>query len=161
MPAMSDYGLSADTWQPLPWEWAAERLAGTHNFWLCTVGPSGQPHSMPVWGVWDDATERFAFGCSPSSKKLRNISGHPAVTFTNDDTVECVSVQGRASAVTDGADIDRWIPLFVAKYGAESGPDFGDFMRSHPLVEVAPTIAFGLIERVPDFNTRATRWRFS
>lgn len=160
LPGMGDYGVSADSWQPLPWEWAAARLTPLRNFWLATAGPDGQPHSLPVWGVWDDDDLRFAFGCSPNSRKARNIAANPRVTLTTEDTVECVSVQGIAAAVTDPARTDVWVPRFVAKYGDEVGPEYADFLRSHPLYEVTPTVAFALIERADEFSTRATRWRF-
>lgn len=161
MPRMSDYGVGGAEWKPLPWSWAATRLAATHNFWLVTVGADGRPHSMPVWGVWHEPTERFAFGCSADAKKARNIAANSAVAFTNDDTTECVSVQGTATLVSAGSALDDWVSLFVAKYGAESGPDFGEFMRRHPMFEVTPTAAFGIIERPEEFAARATRWRFS
>ena len=30
----------------LPWEWARERLARSHNYWLTTTRPDGAPHTM-------------------------------------------------------------------------------------------------------------------
>src|SRR5262249_17191311 len=38
----------------LPWSWAEERLARSHDYWLATVTPDGAPHLMPVWAVWLD-----------------------------------------------------------------------------------------------------------
>lgn len=161
MPAMSDYGVQADTWQPLDWPWAAERLVGVRNYWLATADAHGRPHCMPVWGVWDDDRLQFAFGCSPNSRKARDIAANPHVTVTNDDTVECVSVQGTAELVTDPTRVEPWADGFVAKYGDEIGPEYADFVRSHPLFVVTATMAFGMIERTDEFATRATRWRFA
>jgi hypothetical protein len=161
MPAMSDYGVQTGTWKPLDWEWAAERLVPVRNYWLATADSYGRTHCMPVWGVWDDGDLRFAFGCSPNARKARDIAVNPYVTITNDDTVECVSVQGTATLTDDAESLDRWADRFVAKYGHEIGPEYGDFVRSHPLYVVTPSVAFGMIERTDDFATRATRWRFA
>ncbi len=156
---MADYGVAADTWQPLDWAWAAERLIRPRNYWLTTASGAGVPAALPVWGAWDDDRLRFAFGCSPQSRKARHIAANPNVVVTTEDTIEAVSVHGLATLLGPAA-VDAWLDQFVAKYGHEVGPEYADFMRSHPMFEVAPTTAYGVIERVPEFNTRATRWRF-
>jgi general stress protein 26 len=160
-PHMPEYGVDTPEWKALPWAWAAERLIGTRNYWAVTAAADGQPHSLPVWGVWDDDRQRFMFSCGHSSKKARNITGNSRVTITNDDSVECVSVQGRAALVVDPTAIDEWVNRYVAKYGAEVGPELGDFVRQNAIFEVTPTVAFSVIERADEFSTRATRWRFS
>lgn len=165
-PLMADYGVGGPDWQALPWKWAGERLAATRNYWVVTVGSEGQPHSMPVWGVWDDTRLRFMFSCSPNARKARDLALNPRLTFTTSDTVECVSVQGTARRITDATDIDPWVALYVDKYGDEVGPDEGDdtmadFVASHACFEVSPSVAFAIIERADEFASRATRWRFA
>ncbi len=170
-PLMADYGVGGSEWQALPWQWAGERLAATRNYWVVTVGPDGQPHSMPVWGVWDDTRLRFMFSCSPNARKARDLALNPRLTFTTSDTVECVSVQGTAHRITDAADVDPWVALYVDKYGDEFGPEEGaeggdggdamaEFVASHACFEVTPSAAFAIIERADEFASRATRWRF-
>jgi len=159
-PAMSDYGVGGPDWQALPWAWAGERLAGTRNYWAVTADGHGQPHAMPVWGVWHDDELRFVFSCSPNAKKARNVAVNPLVTITNGDTVEAVSVQGVATLLTDPERIETWVQRYAAKYADEVGDDFADFMRAHAVIEVVPTVAFAMIERADEFATRATRWRF-
>lgn len=158
-PAMSDYGVDVPEWEALPWSWAAERLIATRNYWVITVAANGQPHSLPVWGVWDDNDKQFMFSCSPNAKKVRNIAANPRVALTNSDSVECVSVQGSAIRLTDMARIDTWVERYIAKYD-EMGPDAGDFIRQHACFEVTPTLALTVIERPDEFALRATRWRF-
>ena len=34
LPYMPGYGVDAATWEPLPWSWAAERLAASRGFWV-------------------------------------------------------------------------------------------------------------------------------
>jgi pyridoxamine 5'-phosphate oxidase-like protein len=54
-PYMPGYGTKSPTEGRglLPWSWAEERLAQSHDYWVATVQPDGRPHLMPVWGVWD------------------------------------------------------------------------------------------------------------
>jgi general stress protein 26 len=159
-PDMAVYGVGSPDWQALPWEWAGERLAANHNYWVATVSARGVPSAMPVWGVWNDDDQRFMFSCAPSARKALNIAANPNVVFTVDNTTECVSVEGTAAALTDPARIDTWIERYVAKYGPESPQGLGDFVRQHAMFEVAPRVAFAIIEREAEFATRATRWRF-
>ncbi len=156
---MSDYGVDVPEWQALPWSWAAERLIATRNYWVITVAANGQPHSLPVWGVWDDDDKQFMFSCSPNAKKVRNIAANPRIALTNSDSIECVSVQGSAVRLTDMARIDTWVERYIAKY-EEMGPDAGDFIREHACFEVTPRLALTVIERPDEFALRATRWRF-
>jgi PPOX class probable F420-dependent enzyme len=159
-PAMAAYGTDSPAWQALPWEWAAERLIPNKNFWVVTVSAGGEPHALPVWGVWDDDDQRFMFSCAPTARKARNIRANPRVVVTVDSTVECVSIEGNAVPITDPARIDTWIERYVAKYGSEIPEGLGDFVRQNAMFEVEPRVAFAIIEREDEFATRATRWRF-
>jgi hypothetical protein len=167
-PAMSEYGVPADTGDALPWGWAKERLIGNHNYWLVTASADGRPASMPVWGVWLDS-DRFWCSCSPNARKARNIAQNPHCVVTTDDTVECVSVEGLARIAADpnsGVAAERTdaVDLAVAAYVHKYWPDETEhedaerFIRSHAIVEVTPTRAFGIIERHEEFASRATRW---
>jgi len=100
------------------------------------------------------------FSCSPNAKKVRNIASNPRVTFTNSDSVECVSVQGSAERLITIARIDTWVDRYVKKYGDEMGPEAASFIRENACFEVTPTLALSVIERVDEFALRATRWRF-
>lgn len=160
---MADYGVPESTDGVLPWDWAEERLARTRNYWVTTATPAGRPHSMPVWGVWLSGRERFWFSCSPSSRKARNLRANPQVVVAPTDTVEVVSLEGRAAEVT-GGDLAEHVEAYWTKYGHEmEGMDraaVAGFLASHASFEVTPERAFGIIERGEDFSQRATRWRW-
>ncbi len=160
---MAAYGVEAATWEPLPWSWAAERLVACRNYWVVTVSGGGQPHALPVWGVWDDDERRFAFSCAPGSHKARNLAANPRVAVAVDDTVECVSLQGRARVVTDEERRRRWAERYVAKYRAlDAGSEIdAAFVLAHLVVEVRPDRVISVIEREAEFATRPTRWRFA
>jgi nitroimidazol reductase NimA-like FMN-containing flavoprotein (pyridoxamine 5'-phosphate oxidase superfamily) len=160
-PRMADYGVGGPGWRGLPWSWAAERLVPNRNYWVGTVSGSGRPHSLPVWGVWDEVDQRFMFSCGPTSRKAHDLADNPQVVVTVDDTVECVSVEGvaRVLVATDPA-VEVWVERYLAKYRPVSPELSGEFIRANLVVEVVPDRAFGIIEREEEFSTRATRWRF-
>ena len=162
---MADYGVPDDPDGALPWMWAQERLAANKNYWVVTASASARPHSMPVWGVWLPASDRFWFSCSPSSRKARNIAANPQCVVTVDDTVECVSVEGRARVADPSGDadaIDEAVAAYVSKYWDDPAvhSDMEAFVRSNTIIEVTPERAFGIIEREQEFSKRATRWRW-
>ena len=164
-PAMSDYGVPADPADALPWTWAQQRLADNRNYWVVTASPSGRPHALPVWGVWLSEPDRFWFSCSPTARKARNIAGNPQCVVTVDDTVECISVEGRAriaNQARDAAAVDHAVASYAAKYCEDAAlrPEMEAFVRSHAIVEVTTEVAFGIIEREEEFAQRATRWRW-
>lgn len=160
---MADYGVPDDPDGLLPWTWALDRLRGSRNYWVTTATPAGRPHSMPVWGVWLDDAERFWFSCSPNARKARNLRANPAVVVAPSDSVEVVSLEGRAVDVT-GGELGVHIDTYFAKYGDEmemERHEVADFLLSHASFEVVPERAFGIIERAEEFSRRATRWRWA
>ena len=157
---MPDYGVQTDQWRALPWSWAAQRLINARNYWMVTVSVTGRPHTLPVWGVWEDAAHRFAFSCGPRSRKARDLEANPYVCLAPEDTVEAVSVEGTATLVRDEARREWWIERYLSKYRPMSAELSADFVRENLLVEVTPQRAFAVIEREEEFATRATRWRF-
>ena len=160
MPSMSGYGVTAETWDPLPWEWGAEKLRSGRNFWLVTASAAGRPHAMPVWTVWHDDEERLMFSCAPTSRKARNLRANSQVVVAVDDTVECLSLEGVATILDDEARRSEWARRYVDKYRVHSAGLDPGFVLGGLVVEVRPEKALAVIEREEEFSTRATRWRF-
>lgn len=158
---MPDYGVDTSSWVPLPWSWAAERLITNRNYWMVTVSATGRPHALPVWGVWDEERRRFGCSCGPRARKARNLADNPRAVVMTDDTVECLSVEGRAQVVHDDERQTRWIERYLAKYRAISPQTTADFLRRNLIIEFVPDRAFAVIERDDEFATRATRWVFA
>src|ERR1700685_2799619 len=69
-PFAPGYGIVGDSEGKglLPWAWVARKMNRCRTFWLATIHSSnGNPHVMPVWGVWlDDA---FFFSTGRKSRK--------------------------------------------------------------------------------------------
>jgi hypothetical protein len=158
---MPDYGVDTPSWNPLPWSWAAEKLAAGRNFWLVTASATGRPHALPVWAVWDDDEHRFGFSCGPRSRKAANLAANPQCVLTGDDTVECLSLEGQAHRVTDAEREATWIGRYLAKYQPIQAALDAEFIRANLLFEFAPERAIAVIEREPEFSDRATRWSFA
>ena len=76
-PHMPGYGIADATSGKglLPWSWAVERLTKARNYWVATTRPDGNPHAMPVWGVWID--DAFYFSTGTQSRKARNLAENP------------------------------------------------------------------------------------
>jgi hypothetical protein len=79
---------------------------------------------------------------------------------TGDDTVECISIEGRAlvaDPARDAEPIDRAVAAYVTKYWDDPTvhPEMESFVRSHAIIGVTPDGAFGIIERQDEFAPRA------
>lgn len=150
---MPGYGISSSPAGLLEWSWADERLRGSHNYWVATASPSGQPHLAAVWGVWDGSA--FWFSTGGRSRKARHLDANPLVAVAAEEAAESVVVHGRTVRVTDPAQLDAIRSTYVAKYG-DAFPDPND----NPVYRVDADVVIGVIENEADFTTRATRWRF-
>lgn len=60
----------------LPWSWAVERLARSHDYWVATTRSVGPPSVTPVWGVWLDDGLWFSSSSDVSSRNSPNL-GEP------------------------------------------------------------------------------------
>ncbi len=126
-----------------------------------TASADARPHAMPTWGVWHDEEQRFAFSCGPRSRKAANLRANPQATIAVDDTVECLSLEGRAEQVADESRSGVWIDRYLTKYRPMAPELSAEFLRQNLIFEFVPERAFAVIEREDEFATRATRWRFT
>ncbi len=154
---MPGYGtLPADQGSGLlPWSWAAERLARSHDYWLATAGLNGTPHLMPVWAVWLDG--ELWFSSSNGSRKARNLGSHPRCTVSTDKPLEPVVVSGRARRVTESNLLAVMLAAENAKYGTDYGLDMVD-PASNSVFALEPDWAFAL--DASDFTGSPTRFTF-
>jgi PPOX class probable F420-dependent enzyme len=139
----------------LPWSWAEERLAASHDYWLATTRPDGRPHVMPVWGAWFDGA--LWFSSSLQSRKARNLEADPRASATTDDAQAPVVVEGAVERVTTPAQIAVFLGATNAKYDVSYDIDFLDpAVNGTYRLEVIQAV--GLLES--DFEGSPTRWRF-
>jgi len=140
----------------LPWSWAEERLASSHDYWLATVSEDGTAHLMPVWALWHEG--RLWFSSSNGSRKARNLGARPRCTVSTDNPLEPVVVQGRASRVTDRDALLAVLRAENAKYGTDYGADMVD-PASNSVFALRPEWVFALDSA--DFTGTPTRFIFA
>jgi Pyridoxamine 5'-phosphate oxidase len=141
----------------IPWGWAEQRLAGSHNYWLATVRQNGRPHLMIIWGLWHAGV--FYFITGSRSRKTRNLESNAHCVIGTEQAHEAVVVEGAAEKVQDGALLKEFVALYQQKYNYDLSSMREDILTlREPIFAMRPSVAFGLEEKAILQN--ATRWRF-
>jgi|ERR1700685_10236 hypothetical protein len=155
-PHMPGYGLPKDVKGLLPWSWAEQRLKQSHNYWITTVKPEGAPHTMVVWGLWQDG--RLLFSTGSKSRKARNLAQNPNCVVCTELANEAVIVEGVAE-LADAPARAKFLRAYKPKYNFDMGGMKDDILSmKEPVYAVRPRVVFGLWEK--DFVGKSTRWKF-
>ena len=99
-------------------EWTAieARLRDAAHYWIATVRADGRPHTVPVDGLWIDAT--LWFGGSTGAVKHRNLMTNTQAAVHLPDAERPVVVEGacqwRTPSDAEAADLTR---ASTDKYG--------------------------------------------
>ena len=149
-PHMKGYGVPESLKGALPWSWAQERIAKSHNYWLTTVTPDGAPHTMLVWGIWLDGA--YYFSTSATSRKARNLQQNSNCVVCNENAEEAVIMEGIARKLSESEIPQQAFADYKAKYGWTLDPKMG------PDHQVRPKTVFAMPEK--QFPKAVTRWRF-
>lgn len=159
-PQAPGYGFPESTKGLLSWSWAEKRLKKSHNYWITTVKPDAgeapAPHTMVVWGLWQDG--RFLFSTGSGSRKARNLSENPKCIVCNEDAHEAVIVEG----VAEIADVEarrKMLPAYEKKYEFDMSSMKDDILSmKEPVFAVRPRVVFAMWEKY--FQNKSTRWKF-
>jgi Pyridoxamine 5'-phosphate oxidase len=155
-PHAPGYGFPEGKKGLLPWSWAEQRLKKSHNYWITTVRPEGSPHTMVVWGLWQDG--RFLFSTGSKSRKARNLGQNPSCIVCTEHANEAVIVEG----IAEIADVEarrKLIPIYEKKYKFDLSTMKEDLLSmKEPVFAVRPRVVFGLWEK--HFQGKSTRWKF-
>jgi hypothetical protein len=153
------YGFPKDRKGLLEWPWAEQRLKKSHNYWITTITPGkpkSKPHSMVIWGLWQDG--RFLFITGAGSRKTRNLEANMNCIVATEDASEAVIVEGVAEIV-DVETRRKLIPIYEKKYKYDLSTMKDDLLSmKEPVYAVRPQVVFGLWEK--HFQNKSTRWRF-
>jgi hypothetical protein len=158
---MPGYGLPEGNKGLLPWNWAEQRLKKSHNYWITTVkcGTSPDkvsPHTMVVWGLWQDG--RFLFSTGSQSRKARNLAQNADCVVCTEHAHEAVIVEGTAE-VADLPARRKFLALCERKYHFDMSKMKSDILSmKEPIFAVRPRVVFGLWEK--EFIAKSTRWTF-
>ncbi len=150
------YGLPGDKKGLLPWSWAERRLKKSHNYWISTVKPDGSPHTMVVWGLWQDG--RLLFSTGSKSRKARNLAQNAKCVVCTEHAHEAAIVEGVAE-IADVPARRKFLPLYERKYKFDMKAMKQDILSmKEPVFAVRPGVVFGLWEK--HFVGKSTRWKF-
>jgi hypothetical protein len=155
--AAPGYGFPKGTKGLLQWSWAEQRLKKSHNYWITTVKPGGAPHTMIVWGLWQDG--HFLFSTGNTSRKARNLARNHNCVVCTEHAHEAVIIEG----VVEIADVvarRKMLPAYEKKYKFDMSTMKGDILSmKEPVFAVRPRVAFALPEKY--FQSKSTRWKFA
>jgi hypothetical protein len=155
-PQMPGYGLPKGSKGLLPWSWAEQRLKKSHNYWITTVKPEGSPHTMVVWGLWQDG--RFLFSTGSKSRKARNLERNSNCVVCTEHANEAVIVEGVAE-MADVAARRKFLAVYEKKYKFDMSSMKDDILSmKEPVFAVRPRVVFALWEK--HFQSKSTRWKF-
>lgn len=77
------------------WNWVAEQLTESKNYWLCSVRPNGRPHVVPRWCVYVDG--KIYYDGSPETRHARNIMENPNVSLHLESGNEVIILEGTSA----------------------------------------------------------------
>lgn len=156
-PHMPGYGLPEGSKGLLPWSWAEQRLKKSHNYWITTVKPDGSPHTMVVWGLWQDG--RLLFSTGSKSRKARNLAQNANCVLCTEHANEAVIVEG-VGEIADVPARRKFLAKYKAKYNFDMGSMKDDILSmKEPVFAVRPRVVFALWEK--HFVSKSTRWQFA
>ncbi len=155
-PHAPGYGFPKGQKGLLPWAWAERRLKQSHNYWITTVRPDGSPHTMVVWGLWQEGS--FVFSTGSKSRKTRNLSRNSNCIVCTEHASEAVIVEG-AAEIADAAVRRKMLPAYEKKYKFDMSSMKDDILSmKEPVFAVHPRVVFGLPEK--HLQSKSTRWKF-
>ncbi len=155
-PHAPGYGFPESNKGLLPWSWAEQRLKKSHNYWITTVKPDGSPHTMVVWGLWQDG--RLLFSTGSKSRKARNLAANPNCVVCTEHAHEAIIVEG-VGEIADVAARRKLIPAYERKYKFDLSTMKDDMLSmKEPVFAVRPRVVFAMWEK--HFQSKSTRWKF-
>jgi hypothetical protein len=155
-PQASGYGFPKGTKGLLPWSFAEQRLKKSHNYWITTVKPDRSPHTMVVWGLWQDG--RFLFSTGSKSRKARNLAKNLHCIVATEQAHEAIIVEGIAE-IADVAARKKFLRVYEKKYKFDMGGMKDDILSmKEPVFAVRPLLVFAMWEK--HFQSKSTRWKF-
>ena len=175
---VSEKNIAAYDLPPLSWDRALERLEQEwklqappemggapepHTHWLATTRPDGRPHVVPIGAVWHEG--RFYFSSGDGTRKSKNLAHNPNCMITLAAKGLDIALEGKATKVTDEAQLGRLAEVFASGGWAPNvhdGAFYHEFSAPSAgpppwyVYEFTPKTVFGLATAEP---YGATRWR--
>jgi PPOX class probable F420-dependent enzyme len=116
----------------------ADLLEGKEVAHMATIGPAGEPHSQPVWYLWDNG--RLLLTHTKARQKYRNLQRDPRVSLSildpNNPYNRYLEIRGEVEDMTD--DPDRAFANRIARHytGKDMPPRPGE---ERIVIRIRPT----------------------
>ncbi len=98
----------------ITWVHANDNLARETVYWVSTASRLGQPHAVPVWGIWKQ--NRFYFETDPKSVKGRNLLNNQRLVVHLQDGNDTVILEGSARREKRTEKLNQLRKDYVRKY---------------------------------------------
>jgi nitroimidazol reductase NimA-like FMN-containing flavoprotein (pyridoxamine 5'-phosphate oxidase superfamily) len=98
-PHMPGYGVPKTKKGTLAWSHVAERMEQARRYWVVTVDSGGQPHAVPVDGLWIE--NALYFGGGSQTRWIRNLTANPHVAVHLESGTDVVMMEGTAEYLSD------------------------------------------------------------
>lgn len=86
-----DYGIEPSNQGMLGWDNVREWMLKPRNYWIATTRPNGNPHSVPIWGIWLEDVFYFGGG---RTQKVVNMEHNPNVVVHTESGFDMVIIEG-------------------------------------------------------------------
>ena len=151
-----DYGVDTSPDKMLSWAHVDEKMTSALNYWVGSVRPGGQPHSVPVWGVWLDNT--FYFDGGPTTRHARNIKENPQINVHLESGDQVVIVEGECQLDPnlDDAFLRRIADAYGAKYAGKGYTPEPSIWKGVGIFVLKPRSVIAWT----NFLVDPTKWRF-
>jgi PPOX class probable F420-dependent enzyme len=132
-------------------------LASSRTVHVATVGPSGQPHVVPLWYVWLDGT--MFVNTTRGNRSVRDLGANPRAAATVDDgesyeDLRGVVLHGRLEEADGDPRLDRVVRAFSKKYYAGNPPPFMAWKSRFFLKLEAERVASWDFRKIPEARAR-------
>ncbi len=134
----------------LQWEFVTKVVSLSEFYWLATTDSTGNPHTVPLWGIWYE--NRMFFDGNPQTKWIRNLKKNPHVVVHLPSPREVCIIEGQIVILADNdLSKEQW-QILDEVHKEKYGKIFGS-----PYIYVNPSKI--LAWDTPDFK-HMTRWIF-
>lgn len=121
-PYIPDYGIEEGEKGLMEWEFVEKQMTESKFYWLSTTSKNGNPHAIPIWGVWLE--QAFYFGGGPDTKNRKNLERNPNIVVHTESGSQVVILEGVFSLETDDSVNDKIVEIYKEKYKLEHPKPF-------------------------------------
>lgn len=148
-PTMRGYNIPHRDDGMLLWNAVSAQIAQARTYWVGTVDRTGQPHAVPIWGIWFDTT--LYFDGAPHARWVRNLGANPKAVVHLESGENVVILEGRVVRLHQ---LDLSV---LPKVAAASEEKYGGAFRDNGCLALQPQVVFAWSA----FPADATRFTWS